>query len=164
MVLSELKYKYMKFWATWTAVIWNSLIMRGREIWEIENLHVTNIIVVWSPSCVHLFWHTMDYSPPGSPVHIVLRQEYWSELPFPSPRCVPGQGLNPCLLHCQPNSLPLRHQGSLCVCIHRHVTNDIQPTVEYCLFSRKLVGGEEMWGKRKRSCINCYCILIELEC
>ena len=27
----------------------------------------------------------MDCSPPGSSVHGILRQEYWSGLPFPSP-------------------------------------------------------------------------------
>ena len=27
----------------------------------------------------------MDYSPPGSSVHGISQQEYWSELPFPSP-------------------------------------------------------------------------------
>ena len=42
------------------------------------------------------------------------RQEYWSGLPFPSPRDLP-QGSNLgllCLLHSQVNSLPLSHQGS----------------------------------------------------
>ena len=41
------------------------------------------------------------------------RQEYWSELPSPSPRDIPDQGLNPNLLHWQVGSLPLSHQGSL---------------------------------------------------
>ena len=27
----------------------------------------------------------MDYSPPGSSVHGILQEEYWSGLPFPSP-------------------------------------------------------------------------------
>ena len=36
------------------------------------------------------------------------RQEYWSVLPFPSPRDLP----NPGLLHQQVDSLPLSHQGS----------------------------------------------------
>ena len=29
------------------------------------------------------------------------RQEYWSGLPFPSPRDLPTQGSNPGLLHCR---------------------------------------------------------------
>ena len=39
------------------------------------------------------------------------RQEYWSGLPFPSPRNFPTQGLNLYLLHWQADSLPLTHQG-----------------------------------------------------
>ena len=44
------------------------------------------------------------------------RQEYWSELPFPSPGAL-TQGLNPSLLHWQVDLLPLRHQGSPLLCI-----------------------------------------------
>ena len=29
--------------------------------------------------------YPMDSGPPGSSVHVILRQEYWSGLPFPSP-------------------------------------------------------------------------------
>ena len=32
----------------------------------------------------------------------------------------PAQGLNPCLLHWQVNSLPLSHQGSPCISIFNH--------------------------------------------
>ena len=41
-----------------------------------------------------------------------LRQEYWSQLPFPSPRDLPDSGTEPCLLHQQVDSLPLSHWGS----------------------------------------------------
>ena len=38
----------------------------------------------------------MDCSPPGSSVHGVFsRQEYWSGLPFPSPRDLPDPGIRP---------------------------------------------------------------------
>jgi len=40
------------------------------------------------------------------------RQEYWSELPFPSPGDLPNPGIKP-LLHQQEDSLLLSHQGSL---------------------------------------------------
>ena len=43
------------------------------------------------------------------------RQEYWSVLPFHPPGIFPTQGLNPGrlhLLHCQADSLPLKHLGS----------------------------------------------------
>ena len=36
----------------------------------------------------------MDYSPPGSSVHRISQQEYWSELLFPSPGDLPTQGSN----------------------------------------------------------------------
>ena len=38
------------------------------------------------------------------------RQEYWSWWPFPTPGDLPDQGLNPCLVHWQVDSLLLSHQ------------------------------------------------------
>ena len=35
----------------------------------------------------------MDWSPPGSCYHEILRQEYWSGLPFPSPGTLPHPGV-----------------------------------------------------------------------
>ena len=52
----------------------------------------------------------MDRSPPGSSVMGFFRQEYWSELPFPSPGDLPNLGSNLRLLrlpHCRAGSLPL---------------------------------------------------------
>ena len=40
------------------------------------------------------------------------RQEYWSDLPFPSPGDLPDPGIKPCFLHWQVDSLLLSHQGS----------------------------------------------------
>ena len=37
----------------------------------------------------------MDWSPPGSSVHGISRQEYWSGLPFPSPEDLPDLGIEP---------------------------------------------------------------------
>ena len=57
----------------------------------------------------------MDCSPLGSSVHGVFQmQEYWSELPFPSPGDRLTQGLKSCLclLHWQAGSLPLSHLES----------------------------------------------------
>ena len=39
-------------------------------------------------------------------------KEYWSGLPFPTPGDLLTQGLNPCLLHWQVDSLLLSHLGS----------------------------------------------------
>jgi len=43
----------------------------------------------------------MDCSLPGSSVHGLLQQEYWSGLPCPPPGDLPTQGLNPGHLHCR---------------------------------------------------------------
>ena len=40
------------------------------------------------------------------------RQEYWSELPFPSPGDLPHPGFEPGLVHCRPILYQLSHQGS----------------------------------------------------
>ena len=40
------------------------------------------------------------------------RQEYWSELPFPSPRDLSNLGIEPASPALQGDSLPLSHQGS----------------------------------------------------
>ena len=37
----------------------------------------------------------VDYSLPGSSVHGVFWQEYWSGLPFPSPGNLPDPGIEP---------------------------------------------------------------------
>ena len=39
-------------------------------------------------------------------------QKYWNELPFPTLGIFQNQGLNPCLLHWQADSLPPCHLGS----------------------------------------------------
>src|SRR5574337_472162 len=56
----------------------------------------------------------MDCSPPGSSVHGILQEEYWSRLPCPPPGIFWTQGSNPCflcLLHWQVGSLPLTLSG-----------------------------------------------------
>ena len=46
-------------------------------------------------SRVQLFATPMDYKLPGSSVHRILQQEYWSGLPFPSPGDLPDPGIKP---------------------------------------------------------------------
>ena len=74
------------------------------------HLHCTHSCSVASSSPA--LWDPMDYRPPGSSSMGFSRQEYWSGLPFPSPRDLPHQGSNPSLLHWQADSLPLSHLGS----------------------------------------------------
>ena len=65
------------------------------------------VLVAWS-SLTHC--DPMDWSLPGSMKF--SRQEYWSELPFPSPGNFPTEGSNPGLLYCRHFLYHLSHQGS----------------------------------------------------
>ena len=59
----------------------------------------------------------MDYSLPGSSVHGVLQQEYWSGLPCPPQDLLnPGiKSMSPAVPALQADSLLLRHWGSLII-------------------------------------------------
>ena len=57
----------------------------------------------------------MNLCPPGSSVHGVLGQEYWSVLPCPPPGDLPNLGIepaSPAVSALQADSLPLSHQES----------------------------------------------------
>ena len=53
----------------------------------------------------------MDYSLPGSSVHGIFRQEYWSGLPFPSPGDLPNPGIEPGSPALQADALPSEPPG-----------------------------------------------------
>jgi len=61
-------------------------------------------------SCL-IHCNPMNCSPPGSSVHGISRQEYWSWLPCPPQGIFPTQGLNPGL-HWRWIPYPLSHLGS----------------------------------------------------
>ena len=61
--------------------------------------------VLVSQSCLTLC-DPMDCGPPGSSVHGIPRQEYWSGLPFPSPGDLPDPGIEPRSPALQADSLP----------------------------------------------------------
>ena len=82
----------------------------------------------------------MDYSPSGSSSMGFPWEEYWSELPFPSPGEPPAQGSNLCLLHCQACSLPLSHEG--------HPTK----TISSVQFSRSVVSNSLRPAPRIAAC------------
>ena len=70
----------------------------------------------WDPTCC-CWWlvakSCVTLLQPQAPLSMVFpRQEYWSGLPFPPSRDLPDQGIEPCLLHWQADSLPLSHQGN----------------------------------------------------
>ena len=58
------------------------------HMYEYEHAHVVVVLLL---SLVHSL-QPMDCSPPGSFVHGILQQEYWSGLPFPSPGDLPNPG------------------------------------------------------------------------
>ena len=61
------------------------------------------VISEWLPCALLLFSRyvmsnscdPMDYRPPGSSLHGIPRQEYWSGLSFPSPGDLPDPGIEP---------------------------------------------------------------------
>ena len=55
--------------------------------------------------------YLMDCSPPGSSVHEFSRQEYWSELPFPSPGDRPNPGIESGSPALQADTLPSEPPG-----------------------------------------------------
>ena len=70
-----------------------------------------------SHACVHAklpqsrptLCHAMDCSPPGSSLHGISRQEYWSGWPCPTPGDLPDPGIEPVSPALQVDSLPLSH-------------------------------------------------------
>ena len=70
-------------------------------------------LVAWS--CLSLC-NSMDYSPPGSSVHGIPRQEYWSGLPFSPPGDLPEPGTEPTPPALQADSLLSEPSG-------RHIYN-----------------------------------------
>ena len=65
-------------------------------------------------SCLTLC-KSLDRSPPGSSVHGIFRQEYWSGLPLPPPGDLPEPGIklvSPVSLALQADSLPTEPWGS----------------------------------------------------
>ena len=73
---------------------------------------------VQSLSCAQLFATPWTVAPQAPLSMGFSRQEYWSGLPFPSPRIFLNQGSNPCLLHWQAAPLPLSHQRSSPLCFN----------------------------------------------
>ena len=59
---------------------------------------LNNLLFYWNvfvPQLYPALWDPTDCSPPGSSVYGILKQEYWSGLPFPSPGYLPNPGIKP---------------------------------------------------------------------
>ena len=97
-----------------------------------------------SQSCLTLCDPT-DCSPPGSSVHRVILQEYWSELLFPSPGDLFNPGIRPRLLPWQTDSLPLSHQGSPHSFNPRLVDSEAPPLKAFISCGRENLDGRQTW-------------------
>ena len=65
-----------------------------------------------SPSVMSDSFDPMDYIAHQVPLSMgVSRQEYWSGLPFPSPRCLPDSGVEPWFPALRADSLPSELPG-----------------------------------------------------
>ena len=65
----------------------------------------------------------MDYSLPGSSVHGISRQDYWSGQPFPSPGDLLNSGIKLGSLTLQADSLPSESPGKSPVCHYNPTTS-----------------------------------------
>ena len=72
--------------------------------------------VLFTKQCLTLC-NPLDCNPPGSSVHRILRQEYWSGLPFPSPGDFPNPGIEPRSPVLQADSLPSKPAENVFLCV-----------------------------------------------
>ena len=79
------------------------------EIWV--QVEVSFVVCLFTQSCPTLC-DPLDCSPPGSSVHRIFQQEYWSELPFPSSRDLPNPRTEPLSLVSWTAGRLFTHQGN----------------------------------------------------
>ena len=90
------------------------------ELCGLKARDLSSVFFVSFPVCVHTqslqlcstLCNPMDCNLPGSSVHEISRQEYWSGLPCPPPGYLPDPGIKLGSPALQADSLPLSHQGS----------------------------------------------------
>ena len=82
------------FWETNTRqTLWETLVcQKVSEQWPVRCASGQVCCCLVTKSCPNLC-DAMDCSPPGSSVHRIFRQEYWSGLPLPPPRNLPDPGI-----------------------------------------------------------------------
>ena len=78
----------------------------------------------------------MDCSLPGSSVHGIYQQKYWSELPFPPPGDMLDPGIEPGSLALQADSLPSEPQGKP---TFSHITKSLDIYLNLSLYLTFLV-------------------------
>ena len=89
-------------------------------------------------SCPTLLWHQEDSSPSALLSMGFSRQEYWSELPFPSPGDLLGSGLEPAPPALQVDSFPLSHPGSFMLVINPILPWGLSCVTSFHLFLKLL--------------------------
>ena len=96
-------------WVYGTSTVMNSHFTDG-EIVAVS--HFPEVCCCSVPTSCLTLCNSMDSSAPGSSVHGVSRQEYWSGLPCPPPGDLPDPGIKPTSPALQVDSLPLSYQWS----------------------------------------------------
>ena len=88
-----------------------SLIIREMPIKTTMRYHLTVVIMKVKVKSCPTLCDPMDCSPPGSSIHGIFKQEYWSRLPFPSPGTLPDPGIKPRSPALQADALPSEPPG-----------------------------------------------------
>ena len=100
----------------------------------------------------------MYCSLPGSLSMEFLRQEYWSGLPFPTPRDLTDPGIKPKSLALANDSLPLSHQEACYVSIHVNKKNTyLNILVPFWIKKISILFKE--W---KDTCLHAYMLIVPL--
>ena len=99
------------FWMnmSYTYIYYFFINHTGLLLWLIKHVHVCMLSgFSGAPLCVMLWTVACE-----TPLSMAFsRQEYWSELPCPSPGDLPNPGIETVSPTLQVNSLPLSHRGS----------------------------------------------------
>ena len=77
-------------------LLWGYYPVHCRMLSSIPGVYALDVSSRWSCSVVFpTLCDPMDCSLPGSSVHGIFRQEYWSGMPFPSAGHLPNPGMEP---------------------------------------------------------------------
>ena len=113
-----------------------------------KNQDSDHLCVLVSQLCL-ILCETMDCSPPGSSVHGILQQEYWSGLPFPFPGGLPDPGIKPKSPALQADSLPPELQGShlyfkIRTRLYDSSFKNGQITHQWCIYTKRKINVEKV--------------------
>ena len=129
-----------------STIILEYLLKRGTKMilkTLMKNQDSDHLCVLVSQLCLTLC-NPMDCSPPSSPVQGILQQEYWSGLPFPSPRGLLDPGIKPKSPALQADSLPPELQGShlyfkIRTRLYDSSLKNGQITHQWCIYTKRKI-------------------------